>query len=188
MRIQSSLYCQFWINTWKSNSSKRQTVFFLLVDSRDKRSQGSLWNWLNECTTSCTIFAQCMEETSFFCDSKRINILSDSIECNHPSRILPAYCVPKVVGWKTGEVIYEKVYMSLRPPSEISLKHDWKRELGPSTCSTTRKTSWVTFKKFQSNNQFLNPCRERKRETRWQGWHENCARWKENVPFSGDRC
>ena len=26
--------------------------------------------------------------------------------------------------------MYEKVYMSPRPPPKISLKHDWKRELG----------------------------------------------------------
>ena len=42
---------------------------------------------------------------------------------------LPACCVPKVVRMETGEVIYEKVYMSPRPPRKISLKHDWKREL-----------------------------------------------------------
>ena len=43
---------------------------------------------------------------------------------------LPAYCIPKVVGMETGEVIHEKVYMSSRPPPKISWKHDWKRELG----------------------------------------------------------
>ena len=43
---------------------------------------------------------------------------------------LPAYCIPKVVRIKTGEVLYEKVYMSPRPPPKISLKHEWKRELG----------------------------------------------------------
>ena len=43
---------------------------------------------------------------------------------------LPAYCIPKVVRLKTGEVLYEKVYMSPRPPPKISLKHEWKRELG----------------------------------------------------------
>ena len=42
----------------------------------------------------------------------------------------PAYCIPKVVGMKTGEVLYEKVYMSPRPPPKISLKHEWKRKLG----------------------------------------------------------
>ena len=33
-------------------------------------------------------------------------------------------CIPKVVRMKTGEVKYEKVYVSPRPPPKISLKHD----------------------------------------------------------------
>ena len=44
--------------------------------------------------------------------------------------ILPAYCIPKVVRLETGEVLYEKVYMSPRPPPKISLKHEWTKELG----------------------------------------------------------
>ena len=44
---------------------------------------------------------------------------------------LPAYCIPKVVRMETEEVIYEKVYASLRLPPKISLKHDWMKELGP---------------------------------------------------------
>ena len=48
---------------------------------------------------------------------------------------LPAYCTPKVVRLMTGEVLYEKSYMSPRPPPKISLRHDhdWNRgndELG----------------------------------------------------------
>ena len=31
---------------------------------------------------------------------------------------------------ETGEVINEKVYASPRPPPKISLKHEWKTELG----------------------------------------------------------
>ena len=42
----------------------------------------------------------------------------------------PAYCIPKVVRLKTGEVLYEKVSMSPRPPQKISLKHEWTKELG----------------------------------------------------------
>ena len=44
--------------------------------------------------------------------------------------ILPAYCIPKVVRRKTGEVLYEKAYMSPEPPPKISLRHDWTEELG----------------------------------------------------------
>ena len=43
---------------------------------------------------------------------------------------LPAFCIPKVVRLKTGEVLYEKAYMSPRPPPKISLRHDWTKELG----------------------------------------------------------
>ena len=40
---------------------------------------------------------------------------------------LPAYCIPKDVRLKTGEVLNEKAYMSPRPPPKISLRHDWAR-------------------------------------------------------------
>ena len=42
---------------------------------------------------------------------------------------LPAYCIPKVVRLKTGDVLYERRYLSPRPPPKISLRHDhnWTR-------------------------------------------------------------
>ena len=40
---------------------------------------------------------------------------------------LPAYCIPKVVRLKTGKVLYEKAYMSPRPPPKISQRHDLAR-------------------------------------------------------------
>ena len=42
---------------------------------------------------------------------------------------LPAYCIPNVVRLKIGEVLYEKSYMSPRPPPKISFRHDhdWTR-------------------------------------------------------------
>ena len=38
--------------------------------------------------------------------------------------------MPKVVRLKTGEVLYEKAYLSPRPPPKISLCQDWTQELG----------------------------------------------------------
>ena len=43
---------------------------------------------------------------------------------------LPAYCIPKVVGMESGEVIFEKVYASLLFLPKISLKDNWMKELG----------------------------------------------------------
>ena len=42
---------------------------------------------------------------------------------------LPAYCIPKVERLKTGEGLYERPYLSPRPPPKISLRHDhnWTR-------------------------------------------------------------
>ena len=72
---------------------------------------------------------------------------------------LPAYCIPKVVWMETGEVIYEKVYMSPRPPPKISLKHEWKRELGSE--HSQRPEVGQLSRSFQSNQPFPNPSRDR---------------------------
>ena len=31
---------------------------------------------------------------------------------------------------ETGEIMYQKVYVSPQPPPKISLKHDWMKDLG----------------------------------------------------------
>ena len=72
---------------------------------------------------------------------------------------LPAYCIPKVVRMETGEVIYEKVYMSPRPPQKISLKHLWKRELGSEHAQ--RSEVGQLSRSFQSNQPIPIPNRER---------------------------
>ena len=42
---------------------------------------------------------------------------------------LPAYCIPKVVVMVSGEIIYEKVYASPRPPPKITFIDNWLKEL-----------------------------------------------------------
>ena len=66
---------------------------------------------------------------------------------------LPANCIPKVVRMKTGEVLYEKVHMSPRPPPKISLKHEWKRELGSDHAQ--RSEAGQLSRSFQSNQPTL---------------------------------
>ena len=74
---------------------------------------------------------------------------------------LPAYCIPKVVRMETGEVIYETVYMSPRPPPKISLKHDWKRELGSEHAQRPEGQVVQPPRSFQSNQPIPNPSRDR---------------------------
>ena len=102
-------------------------------------------------------------------DCKRIDILSDSIECYHLQETLPAYCIPKVVRLKTGEVLYEKVRMSPRPSPKISLRHEWTRELGskvvqqPEEEAARQPEGEVVrqTKFFQSTQTTPNPIRDR---------------------------
>ena len=119
------------------NSSKRQTVFFLPVDPRDKSHKDldeidlnvprraqylhSAWKKHQDAVYWVDIDLAIRKGLTFYQTRSNAIILQGT---------LPAYCIPKVVRLKTGEVLYEKAYMSHRPPPKISLRHDWTKELG----------------------------------------------------------
>ena len=119
------------------NSSKRQTVFFLLVDPRDKSHKDpevidlnvprraqylhNAWKRHQDAVYWVDIKLAIRKGLTFYQTRSNAIILQG---------ILPAYCIPKVVRLKTGEVLYEKVYRSPRLPPKISLRHDWTKELG----------------------------------------------------------
>ena len=79
---------------------------------------------------------------------------------------LPAYCIPKVVRMETGEVIYEKVYMSPRPPPKISLKNDWRRELGSEDAQRPEGEVVQQSRSSQSNQPIPNSSRVAKSHDR----------------------
>ena len=123
---------------------RRQTVFILSAywSKRQRSWRSRAYRLL--CTTSRAILAKCMEETSrrvvFWVDinlsiREGLTFYQTRSNASILQGTLPAYCIPKVVRLKTGEVSYERPYMSPRPPSKISLRHDhdWTRgneELG----------------------------------------------------------
>ena len=124
------------------NSSKRQTVFFLPVDPGDKGHQDPAKIDFHEPRRAQHLHSAWKkhQDAVFWVD---INLAIQRGLTFHQTRsnaiilqgTLPAYCIPKVERLKTGEVLYEKAYMSPRPPPKISLKHDhdWTRgndELG----------------------------------------------------------
>ena len=117
--------------------SNRQTVFFLPVDPMDKEHKDpdtidlvarrlaqyihKTWKKHQNTVYWVDINLALKKGLKFYQTRSNAIILHET---------LPAYCIPKVVRMETGEVIYEKVYASPRPPSKISLKHDWMKELG----------------------------------------------------------
>ena len=118
------------------NSSKRQTEFFLPIDPRDKGHQDpatidfnkprraqymhSAWKTHQDAVFWVDINIAIQKGLTFYQTRSNAIILQGT---------LPACCIPKVVRLKTGEVLYEKSYMSPRPPPKISLRHDheWTR-------------------------------------------------------------
>ena len=93
MCIQSSFYYQQWIDTWRSRFEQKTDSILLANWSKGWKSRRP-WTYWFLCTTSRAIRAQCMEEASrrgilgwcWSCDQRRINILSNTIECNYSSR------------------------------------------------------------------------------------------------------
>ena len=74
---------------------------------------------------------------------------------------LPAYCIRKFVRMETGEVIYEKVYASPRPPPKISLKHDWMKELGSEVAQRPDVEVVQQSKNSELNQPIPNPDHDR---------------------------
>ena len=93
MCIQFSFHYQQRIGTWRSRFEQKTDSTFLAHWSKRRNSQISWTCWLL-CTTSSAIRAQCIEKAPrrgilgryWSCDHGRINILSNTIECNHSSR------------------------------------------------------------------------------------------------------
>ena len=113
------------------NSSKRQTVFFLPIDPRDKEHQDPAKIDLNEPRRAQYLHSAWKKhQDAVFCVDINLAIRKGLTFYQTRSNAiilqgtLPAYCTPKVVRLKTGEVLYEKSYMSPRPPPKISLRHD----------------------------------------------------------------
>ena len=147
------------------SSSKRQTVFFLLVNPMDKSHKDPYVIDL-----SVPRHAQYLHKdgrdikTQYWVDinlaiTKGLKFYQTRSNAIIFQETLPAYCIPKVVWMETGEVLYEKVYMSFRLPPKISLKHEWKRELG--SAHAQRSKVGQLSRSFQSNQPILNPIRER---------------------------
>ena len=144
------------------NLSNGRTVFFLPIDLRDKGHKDpdtidleaprhaqyihKTWKKHQNTVYWVDINLALKEGLKFY--QTRSNAIS-------LHETLPAYCVPKVVGMETGEVIYEKVYASPRLPSKMSLNHDWMKQLGSEVAQ--RPEAQVVKQSKSSHSNQLNP-------------------------------
>ena len=113
------------------NLSRRQTVFFLPIDPRDEnhkdpeyidfsvplraRYMHSAWKRHHDAVFLVDMDLANKEGLTFYQTRSNAIILQGT---------LPAHCISKVERLKTGEMLYERRYLSPRPPPKISLRHD----------------------------------------------------------------
>ena len=150
------------------SSSKRQTIFFLPIYPRDKGYQDPAkidltvprraqylqcaWKKHQDAVLWVDINLAIRKGLTFYQTRSNAIILQGT---------LPACCSPKVVRLKTGEVSYDKVYMSPRPPPKISLNHEWKREKGSEVARQPEGEVARQAKFFQPTQPTPNPIRDR---------------------------
>ena len=130
------------------NLSRRQTVFFLLVDPRDEshrdpeyidfsvprlaRYMHRAWKRHQDAVFWVDIDLAIKEGLMFYQTRSNVIILQGT---------LPAHCILNAEILKTGEMLYERRYLSPRPPPKISLKHDHNWTKGNNQSGSTVNNS-----------------------------------------------
>ena len=129
---------------------ERQTVFFLPVNPMDKDHKDPYEldltkprlashkqkKWKRHQDTVYWVDIQLAQRKGLkFCQTRsNAIILYDT---------LPAYCIAKVVVMECGEIKYEKVKMSPRPPPTISFKDNWMKELDSEVAGSSKDTQRI---------------------------------------------
>ena len=136
MCIQSSLYDQQWTDTGRSRFEQETDSNFLPIDPRDKWHQDPEHTDFSVPRRARYLHSAWKKhQDAVFWDDTNLSIRKGLTFYQTRSNaiilqgILPAYCIPKVVRLKTGEILYEKSCLSPRAPPKISLRHehDWTR-------------------------------------------------------------
>ena len=119
------------------NLSKRQTVFFLPVNPMDKEHKDPDTIDLEAPRLARYLHTAWKkhQNTVYLVDmklalKKGLKFYQTRSNAISLYNTLPVYRIPKAVRMETGEIIYEKVCESLRPPPKTSLTNDWIKELG----------------------------------------------------------
>ena len=147
---QFTLHHKVRIDTRRQNLSKRHSVFFTAVNPMDKEHKDPYkldltqprfaWykqkTWKRHQDTACWVDIQLaqLKGLKFYQTRSNAIILYDT---------LPAHCIPKAIMMGTGEIIYEKVFMSPRPPPKISFKDTWMKELGSEVAGSSKDTQRI---------------------------------------------
>ena len=126
------------------NLSNRQTVFFLPADLVDKEHKD-----LGATDLGAPRRAHYMHElwnkhqnTVYWVDGFKFNQTRSNAIIFYDT--LPAHCTPKVVVMNSEEeIIYQRVFVTPRPPPKISYKDKWMNELDSEVAGSSKDTQRI---------------------------------------------
>ena len=131
-----TLHHKFRIDTGRRNFRQGiETVFFTAVNPLDKEHKDP---YKLDLTAPCLAWYKqewrVHQDTVYWVDfqlaqRQGLKFYQTKLKAIFFYDTLPAYCIPKVVVVEFGEIIYEKVYVSPRPPPKIFFKDNWTKEL-----------------------------------------------------------
>ena len=113
--------------------SKRQTVFFsfclLIQEMKVTETLNVLTSLYHVSHDTCTVHGRGIKTGFFWVDidlgiKEGLAFYQTRSNAIILQGTLPAHFISKVERVKTGEMLYERRYLSPRPPPEISLRHD----------------------------------------------------------------
>ena len=159
MCCQCTLHHKFSIDSGRTNSSReRRTVFFTAVNPMNKKHQDPIeldltkprlasykQQWKRHQDAVYWVDIQLAQRKGLKLFQTRCNaiILYDT---------LPAYCISKVVVMKSNEIIYQKVYVSRRPPPKTPYKDNSTCNLDSEVAGSSKDTQRI---KLKPNTQLL---------------------------------
>ena len=133
----------------QNSSRERQTVFFTAVNpmNKDHRDPQEL-DVTKPRLASHKQKWEVHQDTVYWVDiqlAQRKGLKFYQTRCNAIILYdtLPAHCISKVVVMESGEIKYEKVYVSPRPPRKISFQDNWMKELDSEVAGSSKDTQRI---------------------------------------------
>ena len=136
----------------QNTSSDRQTVFFTAVNPMHKNHQDLMeldltkpslasykekWKVHQETVYWVDIQLAQRKGLKFYQTRSNVAILYDT---------LPAYCISKAIVMKSGEIIYQILYVSPQPPPTISYKDNWACNLDSGVARNSKDIQRIELK------------------------------------------
>ena len=133
----------------QNSSSERDTVFFTAVNpmNQDHRDPQEL-DLTKPRLASYKQKWKRHQDTLYWVDiqlAQRKGLKFYQTRCNAIILYgtLPAYCFSQVVVMKSEEIIYQRVYVSPRPPPKISYKDNWMNELDSEVARSSKDSQRI---------------------------------------------